>query len=175
VLLLDEPTNDLDIETLTVLEDYLEEFNGAVIAVSHDRYFLDRIAEKIFVFDGEGKISEHTGNYFDYMENLQDKADKKVVVKTEAGTESRKDKSKDKPLKFSYKEQREFEKIDDDISELEGKIQELDHSINMCSADYDALRPLLLEKEEVEKQLEYKMERWIYLNDLAEKIDKAKL
>lgn len=175
VLLLDEPTNDLDIETLTVLEDYLEDFNGAVIAVSHDRFFLDRIASSIFVFEGDGVITRHTGNYFDYITETEQA---QVIVdsqKLQSKTEFEMIKvqeTKNKPLKFSFKEQREFENIDNDIAELEKKIQHFQPKINEAASDYEALQKLLLEKSELEKQLEHKMERWLYLNELAEKIGK---
>ncbi len=172
VLLLDEPTNDLDIETLTVLEDYLEDFDGAVIAVSHDRYFLDRMADSIFVFEGSGRIARHTGNYFDYIsETALVKAPEKAVEKA---PEKKPAQAKEKPLKFSYKEQREFESIDSDIAELEQKLEEMEGKIERSATDFVKLQKLLEEKGELEKQLDHKMERWIYLNELSEKIQAAK-
>jgi ATP-binding cassette subfamily F protein uup len=172
VLLLDEPTNDLDIETLTVLEDYLEDFDGAVIAVSHDRYFLDRMADSIFVFEGSGRIARHTGNYFDYIsETALVKAPEKAVEKA---PEKKPAQAKEKPLKFSYKEQREFESIDSDIAELEQKLEELEGKIEKAATDFVKLQKLLEEKGELEGQLDHKMERWIYLNELSEKIQAAK-
>jgi ATP-binding cassette subfamily F protein uup len=174
-----EPADDLVIETLTVLEDYLDDFPGVVLAVSHDRYFLDRMAERIFVFDGAGHITKHTGNYFDYLEDLkvemQAKASTQTVVKSvDKVLKDEKNAVKEKPLKFSFKEQREFETIDNDILELENSIEEINSKIEKAAADYVALKTLLSEKEELEKQLEFKMERWVYLNDLAEKIESAK-
>jgi len=172
ILLLDEPTNDLDIETLTVLEDYLEDFEGAVIAVSHDRYFLDRMAESIFVFEGDGKIARHTGNYFDYTSEIS------VVKAPEKGLEKTADtkpgQAKEKPLKFSYKEQREFESIEIDIAGLEKKLKEMEGRIQKASADFEKLQKLLEEKDALEEQLEFKMERWMYLNELNEKIKASK-
>lgn len=183
VLLLDEPTNDLDIETLTVLEDYLEEFQGAVIAVSHDRYFLDKIAEKIFVFEGNGKIVEHTGNYTDLKEDIindnEDSINENKKVNKAENTSSKKnntnyknsiEKSNEKPLKFSYMEKREYEEIDGVIAELEEKISQIEDKINEASTDYVLLQELLGSKEELEKQLELKMERWVYLNEIAERM-----
>lgn len=180
VLLLDEPTNDLDIQTLAILEDYLEDFQGAVIAVSHDRYFLDRMAEKIFFFDGNGKVTPYTGNYTDFKEihdieetnvinNTVDKAKENVNKKLEAV-----DKKKEKPLKFSYKEQKEYEQIDEIVADIESKIEEVEIKINSSSSDYSLLQELLAEKEALEKELEEKMERWVYLNELAERIAEAK-
>jgi ABC transport system ATP-binding/permease protein len=172
ILLLDEPTNDLDIETLTVLEDYLEDFEGAVIAVSHDRYFLDRMAESIFVFEGDGKIARHTGNYFDYTSEIS------IVKAPEKGLEKTADtkpvQAKEKPLKFSYKEQREFESIDNDIADLENKLEEMEGRIQKSSTDFEKLQKLLEEKDALEGELEFKMERWVYLNELNDKIMAAK-
>lgn len=177
VLLLDEPTNDLDIETLTILEDYLENFPGAVITVSHDRYFLDKVVDGIFYFEGDGCISQHTGNYSDLREKLDratahKEADRDNKLKVaDANKEKR---EKPKPLKFTYKEQKEYEEIDDVIASIENKIQDLDTEIDKAASDYELLQKLLNEKEEQERLLEEKMERWVYLNDLAEKIEEAK-
>lgn len=180
VLLLDEPTNDLDIETLTILEDYIDNFQGAVIAVSHDRYFLDRIAEKIFAFKEGGEIVQYSGNYSDYRLKSQEEKviqldgekSKATVDKNKAAVD--KIEEKKKPLRFSYMEQRDYEQIDGIIGELEEKLNEIEEKINSTTADYTLLQDLLEEKEEVENKLEEKMERWIYLNDIAEKIEKEK-
>ncbi len=187
VLFLDEPTNDLDIETLTVLEDYLDEFQGAVIAVSHDRYFLDKMAEKIFAFEGNGKIVEHTGNYSDFKEDSisdaetsslkSDKSDKSndaSIKKTSNSYKNNNEVKNVKPIKFSYMEKREYEEIDGIIKDIEDKIQELEKKINESPTDYMLLQKLISEKEELEKQLELKMERWVYLNEIAEKIEDKK-
>lgn len=176
VLLLDEPTNDLDIETLTILEDYLDEFSGVVLAVSHDRYFLDRIAEKIFVIEN-GNVIMHTGNYFDYIEEVKELA--KHNLKPQGNSdkhvyEVKTKQVKAKPLKFTYKEQNEFDSIDTDISSLENEIQDISLEIEKTASNYDALKPLLHEKQKLEAILEEKMERWVYLNDLAEKIENCK-
>jgi ABC transport system ATP-binding/permease protein len=180
VLLLDEPTNDLDIETLTILEDYLEEFQGAVIAVSHDRYFLDRMAEKIFAFDGRGNIEKYSGNYSDYKEYSNRVIESNEIVKNQEKSkdisiEDKVDLEKKKLLKFSYKEQREYDEIDSVISSLEEKIQDMEIKISKASTDYTLLQELLSEKETLEKQLEERMDRWVYLNELAEIIEKNKL
>ena len=180
ILLLDEPTNDLDIETLTILEDYFEDFKGAVIAVSHDRYFLDRIAEKIFAFEGKGKIAHYPGNYSDYREkNSGESQDNTVSEQVRAAAIKNLDKpvtekKKEKALKFSFNEQKEYTEIDDKIAEIEDKIQQLDNKISYAYADYILLQQLLTEKEEMEQQLKEKMDRWVYLNELAEKIAKGK-
>ncbi|SCN23435.1 putative ABC transporter ATP-binding protein [Clostridium sp. N3C] len=180
VLLLDEPTNDLDIQTLAILEDYIDNFQGAVIAVSHDRYFLDRIAEKIFAFKDGGEIVQYAGNYSDYKLKSEEKKviqidgekHKENVDKNKTAVDKKEEKKK--PLKFSYKEQLEYEAIDGIIAELEEKLKEIEDRINSITTDYTLLQELLKEKEEVENKLEEKMERWIYLNDLAEKIKKQK-
>ena len=175
VLLLDEPTNDLDIQTLTILEDYLEEFPGAIIAVSHDRYFLDKMAEKVFVFEGDGKIVQYTGNYTSFKEDNKE-SNKKIEVK---GKDENKDKDnnkkreKNKSLKFSYNEQREYEEIDDVIAAIEEKIENINGEIDAASTDYVLLQELLAKKEELEEEYDEKMKRWVYLNELAEKIEKG--
>ncbi len=179
VLLLDEPTNDLDIETLTILEDYIESFPGAVIAVSHDRYFLDKTADKIFVFEGKGRIMQYTGNYTDIkesgaLEGIEDSIGQRIKEKDkDAG--SRNESIREKPAKFSYKEQKEYEEIDDVIALLEKKLLELEGRLGEASSDYVLLQQLMDEKAVLESQLEEKMERWVYLNDLAERIEKNKL
>lgn len=170
ILLLDEPTNDLDIATLTILEDYLQNFKGAVIAVSHDRYFLDKISSEIWEMNGDGEIKEYNGNYSDYAKkSAQNRNPENVSEKT------RRDKKKPAfigktRLKFSFKEQREFETIDDDIAELEEKIASADRELAENSSDYVKLQELTELKGDLSLQLEEKMDRWVYLNDLAERI-----
>ena len=171
VLLLDEPTNDLDIETLSRLEDYLDEFDGVVITVSHDRYFLDRICNKIFAYEGNGRIFIFTGNYSDYaifreIQGIEFEDDKPEKV-VEPKKEKEKPKS-DKKTKFSYKEQKEFDSIDSDIEQLEKKIAALEESTAVYATDFTKLQEIMNEKAELEKELEYKYERWEYLNELAE-------
>lgn len=189
VLLLDEPTNDLDIDTLCILEDYLDSFAGAVIAVSHDRHFIDRIAEKSFVYEGEGHIAEYPGGYSDWVERraaglAAEKNAGKSGGKTAASdgkqTDStsqtgRTDAGRPKKLKFSYKEQREFETIDEDIAALESAIEEVDGRIAEAGSDYCKLQELTVKRDELTAALDEKMERWVYLNDLAEKIEAQKL
>lgn len=188
VLLLDEPTNDLDIDTLCILEDYLDSFAGAIIAVSHDRHFIDRIAEKTFVYEGEGHIAEYPGGYSDWVERraaglAAEKNAGKSGGKTAASdgkqTDStsqagRTDAVRPKKLKFSYKEQREFETIDDDIAALESAIEEVDGRIAEAGSDYCKLQELTAKRDELTAALDEKMERWVYLNDLAEKIEAQK-
>ena len=188
VLLLDEITNDIDIPTLTILEDYLDSFAGIVIAVSHDRYFLDNLADRIFEFDREGNLTQYEGGYTDYLEAkkrregmnidefveikassvgknmIEEPQEEKSSVKTWKQNRSSK-------LKFSYKEQREYETIDDDIAGLEEKIEKLDNDIMANATDSGKLNELTKEKETAEALLEEKMDRWVYLNDLAEQIE----
>ena len=188
VLLLDEITNDIDIPTLTILEDYLDSFAGIVIAVSHDRYFLDNLADRIFEFDREGNLTQYEGGYTDYLEAKRRKegttAEEIVSVKNsstgkETTEESQEEKASVKTwkqnrpskLKFSYKEQREYETIDDDIAVLESKIEKLDADIMANATNSGKLNELTQEKEITEAQLEEKMNRWVYLNDLAEQIE----
>ncbi|GAA0117349.1 ABC-F family ATP-binding cassette domain-containing protein [Clostridium senegalense] len=174
VLFLDEPTNDLDIDTLAILEQYLEEFNGTVITVSHDRYFLNRVANKILSFRGNGEIIEITGNYSDYKDYeeafLKEEGDKKEVKeKTEY-----KNRKKDKPLKFSFKEQKEYEEIDDNISSKEEEIENIEKEIAKNGSDFVKLQELLKAQETLKGELDYLMERWVYLNELADRIEEQK-
>jgi ATP-binding cassette subfamily F protein uup len=177
--LLDEPTNDLDIETLTILEDYIESFPGAVIAVSHDRYFLDKIAGRIFVFEGSGRIQKFTGNYTDVkesgvLEGLNDALMQKAKDKgTEAKTASIRD--RERTVKFTFKEQKEYEEIDASIALLEEKVKELSGKLIEAASDYVLLQKLMEEKADMELQLEEKLERWVYLNEIAEKIERRGL
>ncbi|WP_297958466.1 ABC-F family ATP-binding cassette domain-containing protein [uncultured Ruminococcus sp.] len=171
ILLLDEPTNDLDITTLTILEDYLEGFGGAVIAVSHDRYFLDKTAEEIFEFR-DGRCIRYNGNYSDYAEKAlsaaseSDKPRKKTEKKERVYTGKTK-------LRFSFKEQREYDTIDDDIAELEQAIADTEKEMAANTSDYVRLQELSDKKESLSRELDEKMERWVYLNDLAERIERG--
>ncbi|EJT6502522.1 ABC-F family ATP-binding cassette domain-containing protein [Clostridium perfringens] len=179
VLLLDEPTNDLDIETLNRLEDYLDDFGGVVVTVSHDRYFLDRICNKIFSYKGNGKIDIYTGNYGDYLLSKEEEAvnnkEKEVAVdKNKKEPSVDKNKNKGKVLKFSFKEQREFETIDEEIMTLEEKIEELDSLMAKHASEYGRLQELMEEKAKVEEELAFKYERWEYLNELAAQIEENK-
>lgn len=172
ILLLDEPTNDLDITTLTILEDYLESFSGAVIAVSHDRYFLDKMANEIFEFRN-GICTRFNGNYSDYAEKAKEMyADEAPKPKKENTKKERVFVGK-KKLRFSFKEQREFETIDDDIASLEEQIAAAEKDIAANSSDYVKLQELSDKKEQLENELAEKMERWVYLNDLAERIERG--
>ena len=185
VLILDEPTNDLDIETLEILEDYLDGFAGIVIVVSHDRYFLDRTVDRIFSFEGGGRLKQYEGGFSDYYEKKQaengiasDGAVQSVKEAVSGDTTSAKPKKyykeRENKLKFTYAEQKEYDTIDDDIASLESKVEELDGEIAGAATQYSRLNELLQEKADVEAQLEHKMDRWVYLNDLAEKIEAQK-
>lgn len=188
VLILDEPTNDLDIATLRVLEDFLDEFAGIVITVSHDRYFLDRTVDRIAAFEN-GNIVVYEGDYTEYQEKSGrieadsiDSVDSGSGLHIKKSNEKKKEgreqwlasKNKEKKLKFSYKEQKEFETIDEDVEKLEEKIAELEEQISKCATDFIKLNELMQEKEKTEDELSDKMERWVYLNDLAEKIEAQK-
>lgn len=173
VLLLDEPGNDLDIETLTILEDYLDDFPGAVVAVSHDRYFLDRIAKKILVFTGEGKLTEYTGNYSDYLAHCPSPSLPAHDTSDKTPPKSR-SREKERPLKFTYNEQREFQEIDDKISAAENELKEVNLKIEQAASDYQQLEKLVAMRQEIEQQLDTLLERWTYLNELAEAIEKQK-
>lgn len=177
ILLLDEPTNDLDIETLNRLEDYLDDFGGVVITVSHDRYFLDRVCNKIFAYKGQGQIVKYTGNYSDYLnvKELEEVVSKEGQVVDNSKTTARKnEKVREKKLKFSFKEQKEYETIEEDIEELELKISDLESEMEKNSSNFTRLQELMKEKGEAESNLEYKFERWEYLNNLALKIEESK-
>ena len=211
VLLLDEPTNDLDIRTLMILEDYLDSFQGIVITVSHDRYFLDRVVRRIFAFEGEGNVVQYEGGFTDYQVAYQRKlaqsggGEMSGVSGNRAGSQnvsgnqggnggagsasgadgagmesgasvksSQDGRAHQKKLKFSYKEQKEWETIEDDIAGLEEAIEALDAQIAVSATDYGKLNQLMTEKAEKEAQLEEKMDRWVYLNDLAEQIEAQK-
>ncbi|MBP0058022.1 ABC-F family ATP-binding cassette domain-containing protein [Anaerobutyricum soehngenii] len=188
VLILDEPTNDLDIATLRVLEEFLDEFAGIVITVSHDRYFLDRTVDRIAAFE-EKRIVIYEGDYTEYQEK-SGKIETDAIESVDSGAglhikknnEKKKEgrekwlasKNKEKLLKFTYKEQKEFETIDEDIEKLEEKIAELDGQISKCATDFIKLNEFMQEKEKTEAKLSDKMERWVYLNDLAERIEEQK-
>lgn len=170
VLLLDEPTNDLDVETLTVLEDYLETFPGAVVAVSHDRYFLDKVARRLLVVEGDGHAGLRPGGYTDYLEARR-AAEREKRPEPSPEREKRQERpAGSQKLRFSYKEQREFETIDGDIAALEGEITAVKAEQEKCASDYVALQDLQERQAALEARLEEKLERWVYLNDLAERI-----
>ena len=178
VLILDEPTNDLDIETL---EEYLDGFAGIVITVSHDRYFLDRVVDRIFAFEAGGHLTQYEGGYTDYRDkcvssiyNVVSNGTSDTSKSKAAGPVKKAYNSHEDKIKFTYMEQKEYETIDDDIEKLETKVSELDDEIAKNATSYSKLAELTKEKEDVERQLEEKMERWEYLNDLAEKIEKQK-
>ena len=180
VLLLDEPGNDLDIPTLTILEDYLSSFNGIVITVSHDRYFLDNVVDRIFVFFFYGHLVQYEGGYTDYVKAKQEKAVHASLASLEKSAEDKKKAAKEwkknrpEKLKFSFKEQKEFETIDDVISNLEEKIENLDQEILKNATNSLKLQELMKEKGDAEALLEEKMDRWVYLNDLAQRIEEEK-
>lgn len=168
VLLLDEPTNDLDIQTLQILEEYIQGFDGPVIAVSHDRYFLDKIAEKIFAFEEGGKITSYPGNYSDYHEKQSNRVEDDVLVPKEKKVYTKA--KEDVRIKFTYKEKLEYEKIETEIEALEEKLAKVEADMNKFASDYGKLNELSKEKEQIEEMLLEKMERWEYLSQIAEKI-----
>ena len=200
VLILDEPTNDLDIRTLMILEDYLDSFQGIVITVSHDRYFLDRVVRRIFAFEGDGVIRQYEGGFTDYQIRKEAELAAAGELESASGTGAKggkggagagaagaaactddgsaaakkNEKPRERKLKFSYMEQKEWDTIEDDMAALEEKIADLDTQIAASATNYGKLRELMAEKETAETKLEEKMERWMYLNDLAEKIASQK-
>ena len=191
VLLLDEPTNDLDIRTLTILEDYLDSFQGIVITVSHDRYFLDRIVRRIFAFEGNGKITQYEGGFTDYQAAvLRKEVEAEAMAAGNPKTGIKSDKSKDekseedsksskktwnggpKKLRFTYQEQKDWDVIESQIEKLEEEIADLDVQMEKAASDFVKLKELMDRTAQAESELDAKMERWMYLNDLAEKIEK---
>ena len=184
-LALDEVTNDIDIPTMTILEDYLTSFSGIIVAVSHDRYFLDNIVDRIFAFE-DGHLQQYEGGYTDYLEaskrrRAAEEGVQAVNVKAVSGSvdtgkaDSTKTwkQNRQVKLKFTYKEQREFETIDDDIAALEEKVADLDAQILANATNAGRLNELTRQKEEAGAQLEEKLDRWVYLNDLAERIERG--
>ena len=173
VLILDEPTNDLDITTLTILEDYLDNFEGIVIIVSHDRYFLDRTVRRIFAFEGNGNIRQYEGGYTDYSIKCREQNNAGEEIKTEKENIKTKEKYKpqgEKKLKFSYQEQQEYETIEETVAALEEKISQIEKDMERYATDFIELNKLVQEKEMTENQLQEKMDRWMYLEELNEKI-----
>lgn len=173
VLILDEPTNDLDITTLTILEDYLDNFEGIVIIVSHDRYFLDRTVRRIFAFEGNGNIRQYEGGYTDYSIKCREQNNAGEEIKTEKENIKTKEKYKpqrEKKLKFSYQEQKEYETIEETVAALEEKISQIEKDMERYATDFIELNKLVQEKEMTENQLQEKMDRWMYLEELNEKI-----
>ena len=176
VLVLDEPTNDLDIQTLTILEDYLDHFEGIVIAVSHDRYFLDRVVRRIFAFEN-GTIRQYEGGFTDYQAKKQEEetpAGSTNIGAGQAQTNLKAIKNRQEKLKFSYKEQKEYDTIEGEIAALEETLETLDEEMGSNASDFVKLNELTKEKERTEQLLEEKMERWMYLQELAEKIANVK-
>lgn len=167
VLLLDEPTNDLDIQTLTILEDYLSGFQGAVIVVSHDRYFLDKVVDRVFVFQPDGTLKLYMGGYSDYLERREEDA---PSPPPKPKKEPRPSENKPKKPRFSFREQREYNSIDADIAVLEARLRDAEAAVNAAVSDYVRLPALLEEKAAVQAELDEKMERWVYLSELAEQI-----
>ena len=174
VLILDEPTNDLDIRTLTILEDYLDSFSGIVITVSHDRYFLDRTVRRIFAFEGDGAVVQYEGGFTDYQvayaQKHPESGEEAVPKGGRGGRVGQDGRTHQKKLRFSYKEQKEWETIEDDIAALEEALEDLDKQIEASATVFGKLNQLMEEKAQKEQLLEEKMERWMYLNELAEKI-----
>lgn len=171
ILLLDEPTNDLDIQTLSILEDYLETFSGAVITVSHDRYFLDKVVNRIFTPTKGGEIIQYTGGYTDYLEKSSENTQISTNIKKEP-TQTKQNHTQ--KVKFSFKEQYEFDRIDDEIENLENKLSDISKEIQIQTTDFTKLNELLAKQTEIQAELDEKMDRWAYLNELAEKIESQK-
>ena len=171
VLLLDEPTNDLDVMTLSILEDYLQSFPGPILTVSHDRFFLDKLADTVFEVRGDGQVIQYTGNWSDWAAKRKEE---EAPVKAEKPKTTAAERPREKKLRFSYKEEREFAVIDGEIAQLEEQIAACQAGQSACGSDYVKLQELQAKQEELEAQLEEKTERWFYLNELKEKIDAQK-
>lgn len=174
ILILDEPTNDLDIQTLAILEDYLEKFPGILITVSHDRYFLDKVVDRIFAFETGGFLRQYEGGYSDYLEAKKQWEEPEITVKTKKDASEKTEKVRQKKLKFTWQEQKDYETIEAVIAGIEDHIAELDRQINLSATDFVKLGKLTQEKEEQEALLDEKMERYLYLTDLAEQIEAQK-
>ena len=168
VLLLDEPTNDLDVTTLSILEDYLDTFPGPILAVSHDRFFLDKLAGQIFAVEGNGAVERYTGNWSDYARKRREQAAPPPAEKPEREDTRR---PREKKLKFTFKEQREFDTIDGELAELETALKENAAAMSACGSDYVRLQELTQRQDELNARLEERTERWMYLNELKERID----
>ncbi|NMD72475.1 ABC-F family ATP-binding cassette domain-containing protein [Bacillus sp. DNRA2] len=167
VLLLDEPTNDLDTQTLTVLEDYLEEFPGVVITVSHDRYFLDKVAEQLLILQGGGIVESYYGAYTEYLEKESQSV--KVVEKSRSSNEQKQIESeKSKKKKMTYMEKKEWDEIDDNIAKVEARMEEIAAEINNTGSDFEKAQSLMKEETQLNEQLEHLIERWSYLSEIAE-------
>ena len=183
VILLDEPTNDLDIQTLVILEDYLDTFPGIVITVSHDRYFLDRVVNRIFAFEGQGRVQQYEGGYTDYLRAFELRHPQKEAQEENAPREGQKAVNRSnwketagapKKKKLSFKEQKEWETIEDEIAALESGIEALEKEMEGAASNYARLNELMKTKSEKETALEEKMDRWMYLNELVEQIEGQK-
>ena len=176
ILFLDEPTNDLDIDTLTVLEEYLESFPGAVLAVSHDRYFLDKMAQSIFEVEEDGRVSRYEGNYTAYAEKRAQRREQEKRAQKPAPRQpaERGERARPAKLKFTFKEQKEYEEIDGRIAELEERLQACAREMSAAASDYVRLQELEEEKNRLSAALEEAEERWLYLQDLAERIARQK-
>ena len=170
MLFLDEPTNDLDIETLTILEEYLQTFPGVVLAVSHDRYFLDKMADAIFEVQGDGQVNIYSGNYADYLDKREEQQPSVTPERKSSPPKKQPAPSNTPKLKFTYGEQREYDSIEGEIADLEARIEALDVEMEQASSDYVKLQELMDQKSALEQELEQKTERWLYLEELAEEL-----
>jgi ATP-binding cassette subfamily F protein uup len=176
VLILDEPTNDLDIQTLQVLEDYLDHFSGIILTVSHDRYFLDRVVTRIFAFQPDGTLWQSEGGYEAYREHLlaAGKAEEGRFSHEETPVREKPKEQPRKKTKLSYREQRELDSLEPEIDALEKEVASLEQEIADAASDYEKLRTLCAEKDKKDAELEEKMERYLELQDLADRLEEEK-